>query len=250
MKKMVNDSLNIRGDLSIKMHRKSGGTEVYDFTNTVVTLGKQLLIKRLLSDQMTSDITITGFQWQAQVATLTFDAQIINRFPKGMEITIVDQSNTEFNTQYTVLSSSLTQITIQTPIQTQPTTIGKIASLDNNVLVDMRFGGSQTAQSISNVNLLQPLPNNQIFDNTSASMQYLTQETDFTSTAQIYYLGFFDDATGFPDGVTTGSCTIAEAAIFNNSVENSGVMFCRQVFPPIIKNYGDTMEILWRISIT
>lgn len=246
----IQDTIQVRGDLCITMKRANGTIEKYDHRNTIVNLGKQLLIKRLFSDQILNDITITAFSWASTQATLSFAPQATNKFPKGMEIQIIDQSNTEFNGQYTILDSTLSQITIETTISTEPTTIGKIASLNNNMLVDMRFGEQQIASSASNISLLQPLPNNSILDNTNTSMQYLKTELDFTDTAQIYYIGFFDDLTGLPDGAVTGSCTIAEAAIYNNSAANSGIMFCRSVFPPITKNYGDSMEILWRISIT
>ncbi len=248
--KKITDLINIRGDLSIKMYRKSGHVDVYDHKNTVVTVGKQLLIKRLFSDSINDDLTIAGFSWAASRATIQFATQLINKFPKGMEITIIDQSNTEFNGQYTVLDSTLTSVTIETAVSTQPTTIGKISSLDNDTISDMRFGESQIAQGVSNTNLIQPLPNNSILDNVSASLQYLKTELDFSENASIYYLGFFDDYTGLPDGALSGSCTISEAALYNGQAANSGVMFCRQVFPPITKNYGDSMEILWRISVT
>ena len=68
--KKITDSINLRGDLSIKVYRKSGQVDAYDHRNTIVTVGKQLLIKRLFSDSLNTDITITGFSWSASQATI------------------------------------------------------------------------------------------------------------------------------------------------------------------------------------
>lgn len=51
-------------------------------------------------------------------------------------------------------------------------------------------------------------------------------------------------------GAGTGSGTIREAALFNNSSANSQTMLCRQTFGAITKGASDTLVVTWQYTLS
>lgn len=52
----------------------------------------------------------------------------------------------------------------------------------------------------------------------------------------------------FGAGIGTGAIT--EAGLFSNSVTATGTMFARQVFPVVNKQAGDSLQIIWQVTLS
>jgi hypothetical protein len=104
---------------------------------------------------------------------------------------------------------------------------GRMASATAGVMSHMAIGSNSTAAAVSNSTL-----------GTELGRVALTSAT--VTSNQVAY------SATFPAGTGTGAVT--EAGIFNDST--AGTMLCRTVFATVNKDAGDTLSIVWTVTVS
>lgn len=241
----LKDTFKVTGNVRLRLYNNDGSLCLErEHKNLVVTTGKQLIAARLF-DNTRPDFLITSITNNGtgtlpnNLVTFNFTAVpgtaniAVGTY---VDITGVD-ANPLYNGAWLVESSTSTSITsykILGAASLSSGVLGKISSLINGPVSKMKIGENSTVSNLSDTAL-------------GASVQettlYSSKLNIAEGAAEVEYIATFVGIA--TDTVPTSSKNIREAALMNSNDK----MLCRTSIPVINKQYNQSLEIFWTVTI-